>query len=134
MPTAEDTQMLLSESPKNSRQFSKCMECQRYATRSRMRELLALAAVACLDFRPGKVVERRIYLTWLASRDPWFMLRTIPATVRGVGGSVLPASLSANPVDHVIAQRRYIVSIYDSLLPKIVQGEVKYPDRRRRHI
>src|SRR2546427_6115613 len=47
---------------------------------------------------PGEVVERRIYLTWLASRDPWFMLRTIPGTVRGVGGSVVPSSLPANPV------------------------------------
>src|SRR3989442_15626919 len=101
MPTAEDT-MLLSGSPKNSRQFSKCMEGQRYATRSRMRELLALATVARLDFWPGEVVERRIYLTWLAARDPWCMLRTIPSTGRAVGGSVAPSSLPANAVDNGI--------------------------------
>src|SRR5256712_1770432 len=102
MPTAEDT-MLLSESPKNSRKFSKCMECQRYTTRSRMRELLALAAVACLDFRPAEVDERRIYLTRLAPCDPWSMLRTIPGTVRGVGGSVVPSPLPPNAADHVVA-------------------------------
>src|SRR5260370_25860486 len=130
MPTAEDT-MLLSESPKTSRQFHKCMECQRYATRSRMRELLALAAVARLDFWPGEVAERRIYLTWLASRDPRFMLRTIPGTVRGVGGSVVPSSLPTNPVDHVIAPRVQFESLFATLLPKDVQVEVEMPDGRR---
>src|SRR3989442_5254072 len=130
MPTAEDT-MLLSGSPENSRQFSKCMECQRYATRSRMRELLALATVARLDFWPEEVVERRIYLTWLASRDPWFMLRTIPGTVRGVGGSVVPSSLPANPADHVIAPRRQFESLFATLLPKDAQVEVEMPDGRR---
>src|SRR5205809_938319 len=104
MPPTEET-MLLSASPKNSRQFSKCRECLRYATRSRTRELLALAAVARMDFWPGEVVERRTYLTWLASRDPWFMLRTIPGTVRGVGGGVVPSSLPATPVDPVKAPR-----------------------------
>ncbi len=96
-----------------------------------MRELLALAAVACLDFRPGEVVERRIYLTWLASRDPWFMLRTIPGTVRGVGGSVVPSSLPANPVDHVMAPRRQFESLFATLLPKDAQVEVEMPDGRR---
>jgi len=123
--------MLLSGSPENSRQFSKCMECQRYATRSRMRELLALATVARLDFWPEEVVERRIYLTWLASRDPWFMLRTIPGTVRGVGGSVVPSSLPANPADHVIAPRRQFESLFATLLPKDAQVEVEMPDGRR---
>src|SRR5207247_10073028 len=117
MPTTEET-MLLSASPKNSRQFSQCRECLRYATRSRTRELLALATVARLDFWPGEVVERRIYLTWLASRDPWFMLRTIPGTVRGVGGSVGPSSLPANPVEHVIAPRRPFASLFATLSPK----------------
>jgi hypothetical protein len=96
-----------------------------------MRELLALAAVACLDFWPGEVVERRIYLTWLASRDPWFMLRTIPGTVRGVGGSVVPSSLPANPVDHVMAPRRQFESLFATLLPKDAQVEVEMPDGRR---
>ncbi len=95
-----------------------------------MRELLALAAVARLDFSPGEVVERRIYLTWLASRDPWFMLRTIPGTVRG-GGSVVPSSLPANPVDHVIAPRRQFESLFATLLPKDAQVEVEMPDGRR---
>src|SRR5207245_1117410 len=116
---------------KNSRQFSKCMEGQRYATSARMRERLALSAVACLDFWPGEVVERRIHLTWLASRDPWFMLRTIPGTVRGVGGSVVPSSLPANPVDHVIAPRRQFEILFATLLPKDVQVEVEMPDGRR---
>jgi hypothetical protein len=88
-----------------------------------MRELLALGAVARLDFWPGEVVERRIYLTWLASRDPWFMLRTISGTVRGVGGS--------NPVDHVIAPRRQFESLFATLLPKDAQLEVEMPDGRR---
>ena len=96
-----------------------------------MRELLALAAVACLDFWPGEVVERRIYLTWLASRDPWFMLRTIPGTVRGVGGSVVRSSLPANPVDHVIAPRRQFEGLFATLLPKDAQVEVEMPDGRR---
>jgi len=96
-----------------------------------MRELLALATVARLDFWPGEVVERRIYLTWLASRDPWFMLRTIPGTVRGVGGSVVPSSLPANPVDHVIAPRRQFESLFATLLPKDAQVEVEMPDGRR---
>jgi len=96
-----------------------------------MRELLALATVARLDFWPEEVVERRIYLTWLASRDPWFMLRTIPGTVRGVGGSVVPSSLLANPVDHVIAPRRQLESLFATLLPKDAQVEVEMPDGRR---
>ena len=93
-----------------------------------MRDFLALAAVACLDFWPGELVERRIYLTWLASRDPWFMLRTIPGTVRGVGGSVVPSSL---PADHVIAPRRQFESLFATLLPKDAQVEVEMPDGRR---
>jgi len=96
-----------------------------------MRELLALATVARMDFWPGEVVERRIYLTWLASRDPWFMLRTIPGTVRGVGASVVPSSLPANPVDHVIAPRRQFESLFATLLPKDAQLEVEMPDGRR---
>ncbi len=96
-----------------------------------MRELLALAAVARLDFWPGEVAERRIYLTWLASRDPRFMLRTIPGTVRGVGGSVVPSSLPTNPVDHVIAPRVQFESLFATLLPKDVQVEVEMPDGRR---
>ncbi len=130
MPTTEET-MLLSASPKNSPQFSKCRECLRYATRSRTRELLALAAVARMDFWPGEVVERRTYLTWLASRDPWFMLRTIPGTVRGVGGGVVPSSLPENPVDHVIAPQRQFESLVATLLRKDAQVEVELPDGQR---
>ena len=96
-----------------------------------MRELLALATVARLDFCPGEVVERRIYLTWLASRDPWFMLRTIPSTVRAVGGSVVPSSLPANRADHVIAPRRQFESLFATLLQKDAQVEVEMPDGRR---
>src|SRR5256886_6091431 len=59
------------------------------------------------------------------------MLRTIPGTVRGVGGSVVPSSLPANPVDHVIAPRRQFEILFATLLPKDVQVEVEVPDGRR---
>src|SRR5260370_7135634 len=59
------------------------------------------------------------------------MLRTIPGTVRGVGGSVVPSSLPANPVDHVIAPRRQFESLFATLLPKDAQVEVEMPDGRR---
>jgi len=96
-----------------------------------MRELLALAAVACLDFWPGEVVERRIYLTWLASRGS--VVHAPHDSRHGAGSGWQRRSLVAPGESRGSRHRATtaIRSLFATLLPKDAQVEVEMPDGRR---